>query len=359
MATVLDITTLSINPKEPNSFGEFIVEQVLEQPMLKEVVTVRQGVQMAENIYKLSQLGLSGIADNACARPEGGSKATITEKTRNPKNIGDTFYNCQAEMDNLFKAYYTKIKSYNEKFDIAGSDEEKTIVALVENAAYQAILRHGWLGDTAIAAADAATAGLKVAGNAKFFNVINGIWKDIFVGVSGGTIEKVAIAENALLTIAAQTTLAADRAEAIFEAMWDLANPILKADTTAQLLVSGELFENYRRTLKKAGANFNIDIAQNGLETLMFNGKKVINMSTVWDIVNRAYLVDNTTNNAYYLANRAVLCSASNLDFSTLSENDLTSIESFYLQKERQNATAYGFTLDANIIDNDLIVVAY
>ena len=359
MATTLDISTLSLNPKEPQSFGEFIVEQVLEQPLLKEVVTVRQGVQMGENIYKLSQLGLSGIADSACTRPEGGSKATITEKTRNPKNIGDTFYNCQAEMDNLFKAYYSKITSYNEKFNIEGSDEEKTIVALVENAAYQAILRHGWLGDTAIAAAGASTAGLKVAGNAKFFNVINGIWKDIFTGVAATKIKKVAISENALLTTTAQTTLAADRAQDIFESMWDLANPILKADIKAQLLVSGELFENYRRTLKKAGANFNIDIAQNGLETLMFNGKRVINMSTVWDIVNRAYLTDNTTNNAYYLANRAVLCSPENLDFSTLSENDLTLIESFYLQKERQNATAYGFTLDANIIDDDLIVVAY
>ena len=359
MATVLDISTLSLNPKEPQSFGEFIIQQILEQPMLKDVVTVRQGVQMSEQIYKLSQLGLSGIADSACTRPEGGSKATVTEKNRNPKNIGDTFYNCQAEFDNLFKAYYSKIKSYNEKFNIEGSDEEKVMVALVENAAYQAILRHGWLGDTAIAAAGASTAGLKVVGNAKFFNVINGIWKDIFVGVAATKIKKVAISENALTTTTAQTTLAADRAQTIFEAMWDLANPILKADSTAQLLVSGELFENYRRTLKKQGALYNIDIAQNGLEMLSFNGKKVINMATVWDIVNRAYLTDNTTNNAYYLANRAVLTSASNLDFSTLSENDLTSIESFYLQKERVNATAYGFTLDANIIDEDLIVVAY
>ena len=359
MATVLDITTLSINPKEPNSFGEFIVEQIVAQPQLKDVVTLRQGVTMGEYIYKLAQLGLTGVADNGCARPEGGAKAVITEKTRSPKNIGDTFYNCQAEMDNLFKAYFSKITNYNQKFDITGSDEEKTIVALVENAAYQSILRHGWLGDTAIAAAGAATAGLVVAGNAKFFNVINGIWKDIFVGVTGGTISKVVIAENALLTTALQTALAADRAETIFESIWTLASANLKADPSAQLLVSGELFENYRKTMKKTGANFDISIAQNGLETLMFNGKKVVNMATVWDIVNRAYLVDNTTNNAYYLANRAVLTTAANLDFSTLSENDLTSIESAYLVKERQNMTSYGFTLDANIVDDDMIVVAY
>lgn len=359
MSTVLDITGLTINPKEPGKFGEFIVQQILQQPQLSTVVKLQQGVKMGEFIYKLNQLGLTGISDSACTRPEGGTKATITEKQRYPKPIGDTFYNCQAEFDNLFKSYFDNITSYNERYNIDGSDEQKTVVALVENALYKSILHHGWLGDTGVAAATSSVAGLKSGTNAKFFNVINGVWKDIFTAVGGSLIKHVSISENTQTTISGQTTLAADRAEAIMESMWALASENLKADPNALMLLSGGLFENYRKTLKKQGALFSIDIAQNGLESFTFNGKKVINMSTVWDIINRAYFTDNTTNNAYYLDNRAIFSAANNIEFSTLSENDLTMIESLYLAEKRQNLTAYGYTLDANIVDEDLIVAAY
>jgi hypothetical protein len=223
----------------------------------------------------------------------------------------------------------------------------------------KAILRFAWFGDKNVPTAAAAVAGLKVAGNAKFFNAIDGLWKQIFAAVTATTIKKVAISENSQVTLPLQLTLATDRCKTTFDAMWALASPALQSTPDAYFLVSGAMFENYYQTLVKAGTAYDINILQNGLMTLKYRGLNVINMNTVWDTDLQAYFVDNTTNNAGYLPNRVVLTHADNIPIATLNEADLSLVESFYVQQTRQNYTSYGFTIDAKVILEDEIVVAY
>lgn len=75
----------------------------------------------------------------------------------------------------------------------------------------------------------------------------------------------------------------------------------------------------------KAGTAYDINILQNGLQTLKYRGRIVINMETIWDADLQADFVNNTTNNAGYLPNRAVFTYATNIPIATLNEGDLTS----------------------------------
>ena len=359
MATTLDITSLGINPKEPGSIGEFIIQEVIQQPAISKVHRMWDGITMGQKIYFTEGMGKTGIADASCTRPTSGAKGSITEKEVYPKPIGDTFINCQAEFDSLFKAYYDKITSYNQRFDISGSDEEKLVIAMIEDSLSKSILRHAWFGDTAAAAATSSLSGLITAGDAKFYNVIDGFWKQIFAGVTATDIARVTISKNTQTTKANQLALAAGESVTIFDAMWGAASPRLKADATAMMLVSGSIFENYRQYLVSKGIVYDINVMQNGLRSLKWNNLEVVDMSTVWDIDLYADFVDNTTNNAYYLPNRALLVNPDTIPVFTLNTNDLTSIESWYEQKERQNYTSYGYTLDAKLGSAAKIVAAY
>ena len=359
MANTISLSGYTLNPLEQAELSKFIVAQFTEQPSVAQIHTVWQGVKMKEQIALVGKLGKTGIADSACSRPIGGAVAPTSEKFWEPANVGDTFVNCAVSMDALFKAYFTKINNYAQKFNIEGSDYDKLVTAMIEDSMSKALLRLTWFGDKAVAAAGAAAAGLIVAGDAKFYNVINGLWKQIFAGVTAGTVKKVAIAENSQLTLALQLALATDKAKTTLDAMWSAASQTLRANTDAFILLSGAMFYNYENTLIKAGTAYDINILQNGLQTLKYRGRTVINMETVWDTDLQADFVDNTTNNAGYLPNRAVFTYATNIPIATLNEGDLTSIESFWDQKERQNYTSYGYTLDAKLLLESDIVVAY
>ena len=358
MATI-DVSGLTLNPKEKQAFSEFVYQLISTKPELKSVHNLVQGITMKEQIVLISQLGMTGLIADDCDRNFSGAGVVLSEKYWEPKGIEDTLEICQKTINGLFKAYYDKITSYKQNYDATGSDEELMLLAMLENSIINTLHRAIWFGDTAVAAADADSAGLISAGNVKFYNYFNGLWKQIFAGVTAGTVLKVAIDENAETTLEDQTTLASGRAKALLNAVYKTAPSVLRTQPDAQFLVSFDLFQNYREYLQEKGENFTIDYTVNGIETLMFQGKKVINMETVWANGTVGNFVDNTTNNAGYLPNRIVFTTPNNIPVGTLNEADFADIESFYVQKDRKSYIGYGLQLDAKLIEEELIVVAY
>ena len=360
MAKGFDISALTLNPKEATEFQQFITEQVYARPELRALHNVYTGVKMKEQIVLASQFGKTGIkGDATCTRKTSGATSVLTQKYWEPIGIEDTLIHCNAEMSGLFKAYSDKITSYREKYDITGSDEELFLSILFEEAMSSTIWRAAWFGDTAVAVAAAGAAGLIAAGDVKFYDYLNGLWKQVFAAVTATTLKRYTIALNAQVTPAAQLALTAGLSVTYFEAVWALADPRLKADPSAQFMVSGSIFENYRQYLQSKGENFSIGYTTDGLPALAWNGKKIVNMETIWDLGLYADFVDNTTNNAYYLPNRILLSTPANLPIATLNDGDFTEMEVFYDQKLRELNMGMGFSLDAKVIEEYMAVAAY
>lgn len=362
MASKIDISGLTLNPLEVTEMGQFIVERTFQDPVLNSIHAVYTGLKMKEQIVFAAQMGLTGIVDSSCTRPNSGATSELTQKYWEPANVGDTLVHCNTDVNALFKAYYGKITKYAEKFDITGSDLEQFLVVMLTETAMKAVWRIAWLADKNVAAAGASAAGLITAGNNVFYNHIDGLWAQIFDGVTATDIAHTTVkvaALNALTTTSAQTTLAAGDSVAVFEDMWAKADSRLRGDSAAMLLVSRELFENYRQYLQGKGENFSIEYTMEGLPSLKWNGIQVINMENVWDLRLRADFVDNTTNNAYWLPNRAVLTVPGNIPIGTLNEADMSEMDVWYEKKERQMYSAYGFTLDAKVLEHYMIVAAY
>jgi len=362
MASGIDLSGLTLNPIEVQEIKDFIVERVFERPEFQAIHgTFKTGVKMKEQIVFASQFGKTGLlGDATCTRKTSGAKSTLTQKYWTPAGIEDTLIHCNAELNSLFKAYYTKIQNYRERYEIQGTDLEIFYSILFEEAMVATIWRAGWYADLNVAAAAAGTAGLVAAGDIPYYNYIDGLWAQIFDAVTATTVKRYTIALNAQVTKAAQLALTADIAkDTYFEGILALADARLKADPNAKLFVSGEIWENYRKSLQKAGENFTIEYTTEGFRQLNWNRYPVVNMETIWDLDSREDFVDNTTNNAYDNPNRIVFTVPENIPLATLNENDLNALEMFYDPIARNNYLGYGFSFDSKLLEGYMMVVGY
>jgi hypothetical protein len=360
MATI-DLTGFTMNPKETTDFRKMVNERTFERPELKAVHTVITGVKMKEQIAIASQLGLSGKLANGCNAVSSGAGSVLTQKYFEPASIEDTLDTCIKAQDSLFKPYFDKITRYRETYKMDGTDEELFILALVEEAIYATIWRAIWFGDKTVANATSSAAGLIPVSptNTWAFNYIDGLWKQAFTAVSGGTLTRVTITENTPTgSPKAISAMTSTNAEAYLQKVYDAADPRLRNDENAQFLVDGQTFAAYVKFLTEKGAHYDMDYIRDGVQSVRFMGHNVVNMETIWD-VNNTFFEDNTVNKLANLPYRIFFAAPANIPVATLSEEDFGEIESWYDRGDKTNHTRFGFTLDAKLVDNSLAVVAY
>lgn len=360
MATAIDITSITMDAKKMQSFSEFVNELMYERAAIESIHgPVKTGIKTTTQIILAGLMGKTGIADPGCTRPTSGAKSELTELFWTPGNVGDTWAMCQAELDQLFEPYINELNAYADKFDFSGSEEEKFVASKITESAAAAIHRHIWFGDKSVAVATATDAGVTGAALVKFYNVIDGLWKQIFARVTSGALGYVPIDENTQATAALQLELSAGRSKELFNAIWKKADPRLRASKSSQFLVSGEIFNNYRTLIQDSTLAFNPTYTMDGLEYLTWNGKPIVNMETIWDLDLRGDFVKNTAENSLYRPNRILFTTKENIPVGTLNDGDFNELKSWYNEDERVNKMAYGFTLDAKYIANYLGVVAF
>lgn len=343
MAHTFNESNLTLNPKENSDLSKAIVEQAFSQPSLEKLHRIMTGVVMKEQIMLVGQLSRVGVKQSGCGMATSGATSALTEKFWDPAMFGDRFENCIAEMNSLFKAYFDNITHYEQMYNMDGSDLSKLLMVLLEEAISAAILRVVWFGDTAVAAATSTVAGLTDAANIKLFNVIDGLWKQIYAGVTASTITKANLGASGKLSM---------------KNVYDASDSRLRGNKNAVFMVSRNIFDSYVDQLETASLAFELTTTTDGLQSTKYKGFEVINMETVWD-KDLELFVNNSTDNDPYLPDRIVFTTRDNIPVGTLNESDLTNLESFYDKVSKKNITDFGFTIDAKVIDEKLITVAY
>jgi hypothetical protein len=122
-------------------------------------------------------------------------------------------------------------------------------------------------------------------------------------------------------------------------------------------LVSKKVWDRYRKNLRDASLNFTVDYTINGLPTIKYDGKTVVNMETVWDRYIPLFL--DEAGGDVISPDRIMLTVKDNIPVGTLNEGDFDQLESWYNRDERVNKMAYGFTLDAVLVEEYLAVIAH
>ena len=353
MASLIDITDLTINEAEAQGLGSLIVEREFVNGVLAQNHEINTGILYKEQIPFAGKLGDALKKSEGCTPNEGGG-IPFSEKNWDPEIFDARFRHCSADVSKLFKLF-NKVRKINpDYFDKQGSQELQLIYSVIAQMMRETLPVKVWFSDRN---AETVTGGgvFSDGTDLDLYNVIDGLFAQIFAEITAGDLNYVPIAANDGATYAEQA-LTPEEAYNILAEMRNVADERLIEDPDAKFYVTRSIADRYRDELrnKSLGAGF-LEVTEGGRSTLMYDGVPIEVMHS-WDRTIKS-AQDNGT--AWNLPHRAVLTTPSNIPVGTLSTEDLENIVSFYDPVSRQNILDVAFSLDAKHLEPYMTVAAY
>jgi len=352
MATLIDVSGLTLNAQEATEIGKLIIQNAFSDGELASQHDIETGIAYKTQIAFIGNIA-DGIAKSTGCTPNIGGGVTMSQKFWEPEIYDVRFSHCAADLNILQKLFTAAAKINPDFYNRVDSEEMGVIYALIEKMMKEAIPERVWFSDkvAAIQPAGVFSTGT-VLGK---YNVIDGLFKQIFADVPTSASNYVAITQNAGVSYAAQA-LPADAALGYLTAVMNAADSRLLEDGTAKLRVTRSIADNYRNTLrsKTIGAGF-LEVVENGKPTLYFDGYEVVVMYQ-WDRVIKASQNNGAKLN---LPHRIVFTPNSNVPLATRSTDDLAMLDSFYDQTLKSNIIDVAFSLDAKHLESYKTVAAY
>lgn len=350
MASKIDVSSLTLNPKEAQSTSEAVFEKLFLDTDISRIHDIVTGVSMKQQIVFIANLAIGGEALSGCTPAEQDS-LVLTEKFWEPVLVAGRYKHCAADLSLLLKLFRKAQKANPDFFDRVGSEEIGVLVAKIIASLMESINAKVWF--SAKNAAVQPGGDFTIAGfNAGIWNQFDGLWEQIFADAN---VPVVAISENSGATYAAQA-LTAGTALTTFADMYKKADSRLLSDPDVQLLVTRSLWENYMDTVESKEFNGGITTRlDNGQMAMNYRGIPIV-MKEDWDRNILAYQNDLTVT---VLPHRALLTTPSNIPIATLSETDMSNVESFYDPVSKSNIVDYAYFLDAKFGESYMAVAAY
>lgn len=347
----------SFNPKELEELSQVINELTFADPALNALHDINQGIKYKEQIVFAGRIGLLGKKVTGCT-PNSIDGISLTEKIWDPADIDFRLEHCSADVnvqDKLLRQMSRMNPDFYTIFEGSQNVLGQFLVAKVIEGWQENLLRQVWFCD--VDADTIAEGGVLTNGtDVDFFNMFDGLFKQIFAEVSSGDKNYIAITKNAGASYAAQA-LASGDAIATLKAMYNAADSRLLGMTDKKFYVTRTLWDGYLNDLEdiqNQGAG-NTLINENGQVTLTYRGVEVVNME-VWDRTIDSYQ-DNGTK--WNLPHRAVLTTPMNIPVGTLAEGDFGTVDAFFDRTLKTNFIDGVYTLDAKHLESYLTVAAY
>jgi hypothetical protein len=187
------------------------------------------------------------------------------------------------------------------------------------------------------------------------YNIIDGLWKQIFAVVAASPERKVAISENAGVSKVAQLNLAANKAFTTFQKLMASADSRLKSAPDKIMIVTTTLLENYAAYLESQGMDASFIRIENGYSTLRYRNVTIYGMD-FWDRTIQADFDNGTT---YDLPHRALLTTKMNLAVGSDKLADAETFKVYYSEDTELNNFKGKYRVDAKLMQDYLIQVAY
>lgn len=348
---VFDITDLDLSPEETKGLNETISEGFFKNPEIKEFHQVQEGIKNDRKITILKTLtGLAGAVQVGCVPAANETQGGATNKLWATKYIEDRWSQCWKDLRSTFWRY--ALKPGTDKPDLNSTEFASYLDAQLRPYIREILLRIAYFGDTAIAAGTNNNLG---AGQLRYFNMIDGFWKQIATGIAGGLIPQIAIARNAQASFANQRFDATDRINQVvtesFEQAYINADSRLTDEDRSNLVyvVTKSMADQYwlERT-KASGIPLAYERTESGMDKLQFNGIDVIPFN-FQDRIIRSYFGDDATPVKYINPHRGIFTTKDNLLLGTESNGTMEDLKPFYAEKEKDYNVDWGTDLDAKL----------
>lgn len=351
---IINPSDLTFNGEEIRSIREAIIERFYAKPAITDFHTVYEDVVTTKQIAFLGRLGKITRKDTGCGSSPGGQGVSMSEKFWDPVRFEAWLQECYTNLDGTFFVW-AKNRGLNEP-DLTATDFSAYVTDVMTDALFEDALRIAWLSDKDAESVSATPSGVLSTGvNPLDYNAIDGFWKQLFTIGTANPTHRYTITENSAASKALQDTLAANRAFLTFQALNNNADFRLRGAADKIILCTMSLLDNYANYLETQGNDASFIRIEQGFSTLRYRNMEIIGVD-LWDRYIRADF-DNGT--VYDVPHRAVLTTKSNIALGVDAASALTDLDQWFEKYEKTTNFRAGYKMDAKILEDYLVSLAY
>ena len=358
---VITASDLTWNGDEIRELSEALFISGFSKPAIAEFHSVAEGIVAKKQIAILGRLnGLLGKGSNACDETDATNSITNTEKFWDPETISDRIPFCWNELKETF--FVWGLKKGIEKGDLTSTDLLIYLEEVVQDSIVEAIYRLAYFGDKDSADVNASPAGtLKAGTDVAYWNKIDGFYKQLFaIAVADADRLTTDLASrNGQSTYALQKFTSTDTTNKVatnaLQNMYYDADMRLRERTDLVYVVTQSVADQYARELKAANQAFTTERLENGITVLLSDGIEVVGFPFL-DRMIKTYF-DNGTK--YYLPHRAILTTKENMQVGAEESGSFTDLKVWYSDDKNKTYMKFALTMDAKVLLDYLVQVAY
>lgn len=366
MAQIPNIGDLTINPVEVSDLRETIARAIYQNPAFMELHNVVDGISKKTQILLDDSSGNAGWKATGCAAVQsGGMSIKLAQKYWETITIEDMIDYCQADLDVNFKPLV--IRNAKDKFgDLEDQEAINVFIsASIERFIKESVERLVWLGDTDAENVDDGGY-VKDTVDPRFYTPLDGIWKQVTDAKTAGTLTAFTnVTANEAATKALQLSGMTDAASfAMIKGVYDAAPDPLKLDPAAYIWVTPAVYNGYKNYLAAntlSGGGLSV-FTTDGIAEPTYMGVRIVTSLLVGQkIMNEMEVSDGASPAAltYNIPHRAIMATPDLLPVATTNSEDISSLESFFVQKERKSYIRFDYAIDVKLVRPDMVSVAY
>lgn len=347
----------SLTPKNGavQDLAELIFLELQEDDKLGQLVTFMTRQENGKKLGFVGKAGLLGKKAKGCDPEYAKNLVQASEKTWTLEEWEIAEEICYKELENTIAEHFAANGS--DMADLTSSDYmEKVVRPLLEQAIRDLIVRLVFFGDTE------AEGSLKAGVDAEYFNLFDGIWKQLFVAVTAGKTTRVSVEANTKTTVAAQYEAMRQPGAATGVLNSLIINTPMKLRTMAdRVFIVTQAFADM----------LNLDIQENnkgselqwesifaGIQKSTYQGITLIAVPQFDEII-QDYLKNSTNADAYDKPFRVIYGAKGNFRAGTKSAETLADLQITFDKKDRKNYIYAADTLGALVLAEEYAAVAY
>ena len=347
----------SLAPKNGavQDLAELIFLELQEDDKLGQLVTFMTRQENGKKLGFVGKAGLLGKKAKGCDPEYAKNLVQASEKTWTLEEWEIAEEICYKELENTIAEHFAANGS--DMADLTSSDYmEKVVRPLLEQAIRDLIVRLVFFGDTE------AEGNLKAGVDAEYFNLFDGIWKQLFVAVTAGKTTRVSVEANTKTTVAAQYEAMRQPGAATGVLNSLIINTPMKLRTMAdRVFIVTQAFADM----------LNLDIQENnkgselqwesifaGIQKSTYQGITLIAVPQFDEII-QDYLKNSTNADAYDKPFRVIYGAKGNFRAGTKSAETLADLQITFDKKDRKNYIYAADTLGALVLAEEYAAVAY
>ncbi len=355
---ILDPADITFTARETQDLSEVFFENVFEKPDLGTFTDIVEKIKAKQNVTIMGRLNKPvGAGAGGCDPSSADVTINNKQKQWDPIIVSDRISVCVIELKETFFEWATN--NNLEHSDLSNTDFANFLEDRYADEISECVFRLAWFGDKN--AAITPTGVITVGTNLAHVNKIDGFWVQLFEIVTADANRLTAGLgpKNGQATKLLQEFNDTDTTNQVvtktLQNMRYGSDKRLRSQKNLVYLVTESVADQYERELKKVEANYTSERLENGFTVLKSSGLDVVSFQ-FWDRMIETFEDDGTVFN---LPHRALLMTKPNFKIGTAESGSMQKIDSFYDKTTKKNHFDFEFNIDALIIKDEEIQVAY